>query len=182
MKDSKNRKPSYAPFLKALSTASTLIFLYIALSLLIPGVSLFGRYQHYVILTGSMRPTIEVGDVVFINNQTSLSEMEDGDIVAFYADVTNDGQDDVVVHYVHTIDRDAKTFTTRPENTMTPDPWTLSQNDLIGSYAFRIPRIGRFMLFAQSALGRIVIVVNIVLLYIIYQLWNKEPSKKDEPT
>ncbi len=184
--DDKTVHRTSAPFVKAVSAVFTLLLLYVAFALLIPGASLFGRYQYYVILTGSMRPTIEVGDVVFVNHRTSLSSIESGDIVAFYADVTADGENDVVVHYVHDVDRSNGTFTTRAENTTTPDPWTLSESDLVGVYSMRVPRIGRFLLFAQTTLGRIVIAVDIALIYVIYRLWikdkDKEESKKEKTT
>ena len=46
-----------------------------------PGKSLFG-YRYYTVLTGSMSPSYEVGDVVFVHIEKS-DNIKEGDVITF---------------------------------------------------------------------------------------------------
>jgi len=152
-----------------------LFVVYVGISLVLENVPIFARYQHYVIVTGSMSPEIEIGDVVLIDTKKAPSELEAGDIIAFEVEIS--GRDVVVVHYVNTVDdSDGLTFTTIANNTETPDDWVLSDTDIIGDYTLRIPRLGRFLLFSQSPVGRAVIFVDIIILYVVYQMLFKSKN------
>ena len=47
-----------------------------------------------------MVPVINVSDIVVIDSSITPDEVEVGDIMAFNVDITGDGRDDVVVHYI----------------------------------------------------------------------------------
>jgi len=113
------------------------------------------RYQHYVIGSASMSPTIKVGDLVFIDQTFDLEDLKENDIIAFKEDIFENGTEEVVIHYLDAILEDGSgntTFRTRRENTTTLDPWTLTEDDIVGRYLFHLPGIGKFLLFAQSTI------------------------------
>lgn len=157
---------------KIIRVVFTIFIIYFGVALLFENVPFLNRYQHYIIVTGSMEPTINIGDVVVINQQASFNDLNVDDIVAFNTVVNN--REIVVVHYVHSINEEEGTFLTRPENQVNPDNWVLVEDDLVGQYLFRIPIIGRFLVFAQSTTGRIVIILDIILIYILYRLFIKK--------
>lgn len=168
------------PFRNVVKTLAALFFIYVGVALLFEPVALFHRYRHYVVVTDSMEPTIMRGDLVFVRNAT-LEQLEVGDIVAFRVDLDLDGTDDVVIHYVAMVDREESMFRTRPEGTETLDPWEIPEENIVGVYSSRIPRIGRFMLFAQSAIGRTIIIIDVIVLYALYRLiWVSSREKKRE--
>lgn len=148
--------------------------------LLITYVPFFSKYDHYVIGSDSMEPVIMVGDVVIIDTTYDLDELKEGDIIAFYADIRQNGNIVVVVHYLDSITETdgIRTFKTKPEISDSQDPWELVDADIVGLYVLTIPKIGPILLFAQSTIGRIVIIGDIVLIYLVLELFK--PKKKKE--
>ncbi len=144
-------------------------------------VPFIAKYDHYVIATNSMEPVINVGDIVIINSDVELEALEVGQIIAFYADIRGDGKKVVVVHYLYSITTNdgVNTYRTKPEISDNVDPWTLVDSDIVGIHVASIPKIGPFILFAQSTIGRIVILVDVVVIYIILSFFpSSNKSKK----
>ena len=166
------KKTTMGSIRKIIRILFTLFIIYFGVALLFENVPFLNRYQHYIIVTGSMDPIIKIGDVVIIDQNLDYNDLEVGDIVMF--DTTINNQEVVVVHYVHSINEEEGTFLTRPENSLNPDNWVLNESDLIGSYLFRIPQIGRFLVFAQSTVGRIVIILDVLLIYVLYRMFIKK--------
>ena len=113
-----------------------------------------------------------IGDLVVIED-IDPSEIQVGDIIAFYVDVTNDGKDDVIVHYIDEIiefDEDTLVFKSKPEVSNLQDRWTIEEQDIIGIYAYKVENIGKILLFLNSWVGRIILLVDIVLVWIIVDL------------
>ena len=148
--------------------------------LVITYVPFFSKYDHYVIGSDSMEPVIMVGDVVIIDTTYSLDAMKVGDIIAFRADIHQDGNIVVVVHYLYSITEvdGVRTFQTKPEISNSPDGWELVDADIVGLHVLTIPKIGPILLFAQSTVGRIVIIGDVVLIYVVLEMFK--PKKKIE--
>jgi len=148
-------------------------------------VPFIAKYDHYVIATNSMEPIINVGDIVIINTDVTFEELEAGQIIAFYADIRGDGKEVVVVHYLYSITTTdgVRTYRTKPEISESIDPWTLEDSDIVGTHVGTIPKIGPFLLFAQSTIGRIVIVADVIVIYILLSLFpsSKKPKKPAKP-
>jgi len=141
-------------------------------------VPFIAKYDHYVIATNSMEPVINVGDIVIINTDVTYEELEAGQIIAFYADIRGDGKEEVVVHYLYSVTTtdDVRTYRTQPEISEEVDPWTLTDSDLVGTHVGTIPKVGPILLFAQSTLGRIVLILDVVVIYILF-FGAKKPDK-----
>ncbi len=147
---------------------------YLLAVLLFEQVSFLNRYQHYTVVSGSMSPTIEVGDLVLMDERIHALQLEEGDIIAF--DVELNDQQIVVIHYVHSVTFENGEFVvlTRPEHSEEADSWTLSNDNIRGIYLTHIPNVGRFLMFAQSPIGRMVVLGDIAVLYIIYRMFKKD--------
>ncbi len=143
-------------------------------------VPFISKYDHYVIQTGSMEPVIMTDDIVIIDTSTSIDELETGDIIAFYLDI--DGTQVVFVHYLYsiTVVDNVRTFKTKPEvsGPTETDPWDLVDEDIIGTHVLTISKIGPLLLFAQSTIGRIVLVVDVVVIYLLVELLPKKKEKE----
>ena len=139
-------------------------------------VPFIAKYNHYVIVTGSMEPKINIGDVVIIDTGKDVNEIFEQDIIAFYVDIYDDGTDEVIVHYVYSVtgEGDDKVFRTYSEMDDDPDEWILSKDDIIGIHVLTIPKIGPFILFAQSTIGRIVLAIDIVVIYLLVEFFFKK--------
>ncbi len=164
-------------FRKILKWLVGVFFIYLFIALLFENVAVFNRYQHYIIVSGSMQPTIDIGDVVIINRQFDIDTLESDTIIAFNTEINSN--EVVVVHYLDSIVAVNGNYEirTRPEGTDALDDWVLSENDLIGVYQWHIPRLGRFLFFTQSTIGRIVIIIDVILIYLIIRFFfKKKPS------
>lgn len=150
-------------------------------------VPFIAKYDHYVIATGSMDPVISIRDVVIIDSSTTIEDLEIGDIIAFNVDINNDGVDDVVVHYLYSIEEvDGEiVIRTKPEISDQIDEWELSVDDIIGKHVGTIRKLGGFLLFASSTFGKVILLVDVVAIYVIIEFLfvpKKEEITKSNDT
>lgn len=156
-----------------------LIIIYVILVLSFQYLPFLNKYHTYAIQTNSMEPVIDVGDIVIIK-EIEIDEIQVGDIMAFNVDVTGDNKDDVVVHYIDEIIPfgDEYIYKTRPEISDQQDRWTIEQDDIIGRYQFQMHNVGRILLFLQSTIGKIVLLVDIIIVSVIYDILFKKDKNK----
>ncbi|XMB72876.1 hypothetical protein RJI07_02945 [Mycoplasmatota bacterium WC30] len=157
------------------------VFLILSIGYLVLNyVPFIAKYDSYVIGSGSMEPVIMTGDAVIIDTHVSLDDLAEEDIIAFYADVQGDETKEVIVHYLDSIsDVDGvRVFKTRPEVSDQVDSWDLLDEDIVGIHVLTISKIGSFLLFAQSTIGRIVLIADILIIYIIVEAFSKPKNSK----
>lgn len=166
--------------LDTLKFMAILVVLYFVVTLSFTFVPLLNKYDSFSIQTGSMEPIISIGDVV-ITKQTAPRDLEVGDITAFYTDINNDGISEVVVHYIDEINLSDSTFTfkTKPHISDEQDSWTIEEDDIIGVYQANVPYIGKVLLFLQSWIGKVVLLMDVLIISIIYDAIFKKSKKED---
>lgn len=75
------------------------------------------------------------GDVIVLIN---ASDLKQGDVVVY-----NSGQHSYpIIHRVTYINENENTYEIKGDNNDTPDPWSVSNDQLIGKALFKIPYIG----------------------------------------
>ena len=138
-------------------------------------------YGFYRIATGSMLPTIEINDVVIVRKWFNPEDLEVGDIFAFKANLFNNQEKEIVVHYVHSIvlDEFGTTYRSIAENKTAPDAWIIQPSDIVGLYVNKIDGIGRIFQFINSTLGRVILVADVFLIYIIVTV-DDDKKKSNE--
>lgn len=163
-----------------------ILLLYIIMQLFLPDttVKVFG-FKPYVVITESMVPVIEVNDVVVVH-RFDLEDAEVGDIITFRADIDYNGEKEVVTHYIYSITgtgNDTIIRTNRYYENMSvavPDTWLLSEEDILGSYWFQIPKIGYVSEFVKSPFGIAAMVVNVGIIVGIVVLIKKSKPQVEE--
>ena len=127
--------------------------------------SLFSISPMYV-LTDSMVPTINGGDLIFIKKVAS-TEIAVEDVIAFFDPESMEGT--MIVHRVKEISADGNgniTFRTMGDANNVYDTFVISSENLVGRYVFRMRGMGRVAMFMQSTYGLIVTVsVPFILLF-----------------
>lgn len=91
--------------------------------------SAFG-YSRYVIVGGSMSPTIELGSVAF-EREVSVKELQVGDVIT-YLPPPDTGVPNLVTHRIVAIERDPqgkRLFQTQGDANADPDPWEFALRD-----------------------------------------------------
>lgn len=103
-----------------------------------------------VILTGSMQPLIDPGDVILVrkfSEEKEIYRLQAGDIISFQANGV------LVTHRIASVEEDEAgnlSFVTKGDNNESEDPWTLGPNDLKGLVAHVVPKIGKPIVFLYS--------------------------------
>ena len=116
-----------------------IVFVLIAAILIIP--MLFG-IKPFIVMSGSMSPTVRVGSLAYIDTYTDPEKIEVGDIVAYRMDGM------VVTHRV--VDIEGKNITTKGDANDAIDLSPRTQNQIIGKLRYSIPYMGYVAYFIQS--------------------------------
>ena len=119
-----------------LLTVAGLAFIYF-----VPGYSL------YLVRSESMRPALNLGDLIITGppNELSNGEIGTGTIITY------EYQSELVTHRVQSVE--GQTLVTKGDAVEDPDPWTVSMSDIRGIYLFKVPYVGYVTSFVQSKLG-----------------------------
>lgn len=127
-----------------------------------------------VVLSGSMsgeaEDHIEVGDLVFVG-RADPEELEVGDVIAYM----NGGA--TVTHRITAIDTNTDgdlLFTTKGDANNAEDTTPVTEEQLVGIYRWRIPKVGDFALFLQTPLGMLLFVGVPVLAFLIYDIIRQQ--------
>lgn len=123
--------------------------------------SLFG-YRGYTVISGSMEPTLSLGDYI-ITKERSFTELDKGDIISF-----ENGQT-IVTHRIEEQLPDGR-FVTRGDANRIDDQLAVDEEAYIGKMLFRIPFLGKIMIWLQDPLifGTVMALIATRLLIIIF--------------
>jgi signal peptidase len=114
----------------------------------------FGYFgsQPTTIISGSMSPNLEIGDIVLVSD-VDVNEIEVGDIIQFQI-----GNMSIpTIHRVHEIleEGDNLEFITKGDANNNPDIFPVSPGQITGQVVFKIPKIGWISIGVKEMLNRI---------------------------
>ena len=137
-----------------------------------------GGVTPFIVLSGSMDPEIQAGDLI-ICRQADAADVKTGDIISFF-DPQGNGTA-VVSHRVTAIEQDGAgqpVFTTKGDANNVADSVPVTADKVIGVYWFRIPGLGNVAMFMQSTQGLVVCVVVPVALLLAYDIIRRRAYDK----
>lgn len=119
----------------------------------------------------SMAPTFDEGDLIVIQ-KCDPATLKTGDIITFHTII--DGQYALNTHRIDSIEEvaGARSYTTKGDNNAITDDHIISDVDIVGKYAVRLPYMGHVMNFLSSSVGFLVVIVIPMLLFFIYQVYH----------
>ena len=127
-----------------------------------------------VVLSGSMSGDapdhIEVGDLIFVS-KVEAESLKVGNIIAYMQGKT------IVTHRIIEIQKGENgelLFYTQGDRNNTPDQKPTTEDDLVGIYKGRIPKVGDFALLMQTPLGMTVFIGIPLLAFIIYDIIRRQ--------
>ena len=134
----------------------------------VPGVI---GFPPVVVLSGSMVPTLDVGDVA-ITRAAVPAELKVGDVITFRA---NSGY---IPHRITAIEEtpDGRLFKTKGDANATPDTERIRDSAVVAKLSYRIPRIGFLMNFADTGMGMGLLIAGPVALLLL--MWARDYDKK----
>lgn len=133
-----------------------------------------GAEESYVVISGSMRPTIHVNDAIIVN-EVSPASIHVGDIIVFHGRGERGSDNiDVTTHRVVDIVRteEGLAFKTKGDANEEADRGLVPASALVGRVMFTIPYIGYIIVFAGTQLGFILLVAIPVGLLMIGEMYD----------
>jgi signal peptidase I len=103
----------------------------------------FLGYRPMVVRSGSMVPTLGIGDVV-VSDWVRVDQIRPGEIVTFPANIV---RPDLITHRVQRVQLrgDTARVVTKGDANEVPESWSLPRSTLVGHVDWRIPKIGRLL-------------------------------------
>lgn len=127
----------------------------------------------YVVLSGSMEPTIQTGSICFINKHTDINDIKEKDIIAFKH---NDGT--LVTHRAVEITESG--IKTKGDNNKDEDSNIVVKENFVGKNLFWIPKVGYVVRKLQSPKGVVILITCVVLLFTSGLLFGEDDKKVKE--
>ena len=123
-------------------------------------IELFG-YKAYVVLTGSMKPTINPNDIVIVK-KTSKDNIKENDIITF-----SKGSTTTVTHrIIEIVEQDGETlYRTKGDNNNSEDVDLVKYNDIEGVYKYKLNKIGAIITGSLTGTGMIGIFLILAISY-----------------
>ena len=132
-----------------------------------------------IVLTDSMYPAIESGDLI-ICKTIEGNEVQNNDVIAFF-DPAGNGSSIVTHRVIEVISQDGDLlFRTRGDNNNTEDKLFVPEENLVGIYQSRIPGAGHIAMFMQSTNGLLLCVVLPIVLIVAYDMLRRNKYEKSK--
>ena len=131
-----------------------------------------------IVLTDSMYPVIQSGDLI-ICNTAEPEDIENGDVIAFF-DPAGNGSTIVSHRVIEVTELNGETaWRTKGDNNNTEDLLLVTGDKLVAVYeGARLPGFGNVALFMQTTPGLIVCVVLPILLLVGYDMIRRRMYEK----
>ncbi len=132
---------------------------------------LFG-YKAYNIVTSSMEPNINIGDIIITKNVKDQDDLNVEDVISF----KQNGE--VVTHRIIGIEEvnGEKRFITKGDNNNIPDLEKITFSQIEGKKIITIPYLGKIVEFLENRVIFLIIILIILILY-LYRLNKVEKSE-----
>jgi signal peptidase I len=126
------------------------------------------------ILSGSMSPSMDVGDLVVVAPQ-SPDDLKVGDVIVFQSPIGNG----LICHRIIAITQEdgSLVFHTKGDNNEDPDPFTLQSNSIVGKVQVCIPAMGYVVQWLRGPFGLLAIIALGAAALLIPE--KSEDSKKE---
>lgn len=122
----------------------------------------------YVIISGSMEPNIEIGDIVVVKAEENL---DIGDVISYRKDQS------VITHRITQINKNENgeiEYKTQGDNNNVEDEESIKPSNIEGKVIKIVPKLGNVTLILQNK----VIIIFIFIIFYIYVSRNYKKNKK----
>ena len=123
----------------------------------------------YVIISGSMEPNINIGDIVITKDEEK--DLQIGDIISYRKGHS------VITHRISQINKNENgdiTYKTKGDNNNTEDSEEIANGDIEGKVVKIIPKLGKISLVLQNK----VIIIVVLIIFYMYISKNYKKNKK----
>lgn len=139
-------------------------------------------FNAYVVLSGSMLPSIQIKDIV-VTKKVAEEELEIGDIITFISPDSRFGGISIthrIVDKYYDESTGSYSYRTRGDNNNVADSALVPNNNILGKVILKIPKLGYLQDILSSKGGLIIVVLIpclVILSYDIMKLLKKAGQK-----
>lgn len=133
-------------------------------------------YEARIVRSESMKPALQMGDVVIMGPIGSMEDVEPGMVIGF------EYGGDAIAHRVVSVDEGG--IQTAGDYTGDPDPWLVTFSDVHGVLLFKVPYLGYISNFSRTPIGWILLIIipgTLLIGYLVWDLFRKKEPKKTVP-
>ena len=132
-----------------------------------------------IVLTDSMYPEIQSGDLI-ICNTIDADEVKEGDVISFF-DPAGNGTTIITHRVTKIIEENGEIeYKTKGDANNTADALLVSDDDLVGIYKFRIAGLGNFAMFLQKPIGMVIFILLPIIFFVTYDILRRRQITKQE--
>jgi signal peptidase len=165
-------------WIKKILFAITVTILIICIALNIKGMGKrnyipnIGPYKIMTVLSGSMSPTFNAGDVI-IGKSIDIKNLKLGDIITFKYN------ESLTTHRIVNISKNGEviTFKTKGDYNNVEDLGLVNGQEVVSKYLFRIPLVGFVLAYAKGPFG-VAIIWLLIIMVVINEIYNRYKKKK----
>lgn len=130
-----------------------------------------------VVLSGSMEPTIQVGDLIFIRSADPAA-LQEGDVICYLS------SGKAITHRIVGVaqgEDGRPRYVTQGDANNAADRLAVSTDQVQGVWkGARVPGLGSAILFMQTTTGMILFIICPLLLFFIWDIWRRRRLDKAE--
>jgi signal peptidase len=139
-------------------------------------VEIRGGYRSFLVQSGSMEPTIGIGDIIVIQKKSVYRK---NDVITFRGE-----ENRIVTHRiieekeVNTKSKEDRTmFITKGDANRSEDEGFITFKDILGQVVFSIPKLGYLVTFSKSIPGLITLILIPATLLVLGELLGTKNAK-----
>jgi len=148
---------------------------FVVFTLVTSKTPILGGIQSFVVLTGSMQPSIPQGSILFSQKTPFYNK---GDVISF-----EKGTNTVTHRIVDVrVENNALSYQTKGDANNTIDKELVSSKDILGKSIFFVPYVGQLVLFLKTFQGYALLIIFPTVFFIVFELNSirKEIMKQAE--
>ncbi len=135
----------------------------------------FLGYKTFVIISGSMEPTIMTEDAILVK-EVAQDKIKIGDIISF-----SQGETIVTHRVIEMIEENGKTkYKTKGDNNQVEDKEKISYEQIEGKYQFKINQFGIVTEILKSKITLIILILMVVIMYFYKRRLDNRKQKRKE--
>lgn len=158
-----------------LTIAVFIMLPFVVFTLLTSQTSVLAGMKSYVVVTGSMEPSVPVGSIIYTMNQDFYTN---NDIIAFKKEGST------ITHRI--VDTEVigneLYYTTKGDANNAEDDDLVVRQDVVGKTFFSVPYLGKIVMSLKTPIGFTIGIVLPALVFILMELWRirQEIEKETE--
>lgn len=133
--------------------------------------------KFFIVLTGSMSPSIEVGDLVVVKN-VNPEDINQNDVITF----ASSSSDNITTHRVKEVlnEENNISYITQGDANNAEDPIPVESELLLGKVNKVIPKVGTILLWIQNNIMKVLLGVIVVIVCIFSFNKFKDKANKEK--